>query len=88
MKMDVKAVGKLPTKVLAKEFKLFFLFAYVSIWLCFPVMIAMNLKGASSVINSIDEIYLVQLSFFVWFLILLGMYVLRLFLYFLNKKFN
>lgn len=86
MKVDVKAVGKLPTKVLAKEFMLFILFSYASIWLCFPVMIAMDLKASSSVMDSIDEVYLVQLSLFVWFFVMLVFYVLRLLFYFLVKK--
>jgi hypothetical protein len=87
MKVDVKAVAKLPTKVLAKEFMLFMLFSYVSIWLCFPVMISMDLKASSSVMNSIDEIYLVQLSYFVWFFVLLALYILRFLVNLLVKKF-
>jgi hypothetical protein len=87
MKVDVKAVAKLPTKVLAKEFMLFMLFSYLSIWLCFPVMISMDLKASSSVMNSIDEIYLVQLSYFVWFFVLLALYILRFLVNLLVKKF-
>lgn len=88
MKVDLKAVGKLPTNVLAKEFMLFLLFSYVSVWLCFPVMTAMDLKGSSPVLSSIDEIYLIQLSFIVWFFVMLTLYALRLLFYFLAKKFN
>lgn len=88
MKVDLKAVGKLPTNVLAKEFMLFLLLSYLSVWLCFPVMIAMDLKGSSAVLTSVHEVYLIQLSFLVWFFIMLALYVLRLLFYFLDKKFN
>jgi len=88
MKVDLKAIGKLPTNVLAKEFMLFLLLSYVSIWLCFPVMIAMDLKASSSVLSSLDEVYLIQLSLLVWFFVMLALYVFRLLFYFLDKKFN
>lgn len=88
MKVDVKKIGKLPANVLAKEGMLFLLFSYLGIWLCFPVMSAMNLKATSSVLNSIDDLYLIQLYFVVWFMALLSLYILRLLVYFLEKRFG
>jgi hypothetical protein len=88
MKLDVKQIGKLPANVLAKEARLFLIFSYLAIWLCFAVMSMLDLKAASSLLDSIDEIYLILLYFMVWFIALLSLYVLRLLIYFLEKRFG
>ena len=88
MKVDVKQIAKLPTNVLAKEARLFFLFSYLSIWMCLPVMSMMDLKASTPVLDLIDDIYLIQLHFVVWFFMVLTLYVLRLLIYFLEKRFG
>jgi hypothetical protein len=88
MKVDVKQIGKLPSKVLAKEGRLFLLFSYLGIWLCLPVMSMMDLKASTLVLDLIDEIYLIQLYLVVWFFVVLALYALRLLIYFLEKRFG
>jgi hypothetical protein len=73
---------------IAKEILFFFLFSYLAIWICFPVLIAMDLKASSPIWSPLEETYLIQLFFFVWMLILLSLYALRLVLFFLIKKFE
>jgi hypothetical protein len=88
MKVDVKQIGKLPANVLAKEGRLFLLFSYLGIWMCLPVMSMMDLKASTAVLDLIDEIYLIQLYFVVWFFMVLALYALRLLIYFLEKRFG
>ena len=88
MKVDVKQIGKLPSKVLAKEGRWFLLFSYLGIWLCLPVMSMMDLKASTLVLDLIDEIYLIQLYLVVWFFVVLSLYVLRFLFYFLEKRFG
>ena len=73
---------------IAKEILFFFLFSYLAIWMCFPVLIAMDLKASSPIWSPLEEVYLIQLFFFVWLLILLALYALRLVVFFLIKKFE
>ena len=73
---------------IAKEILFFFLFSYLAIWICFPVLIAMDLKASSPIWSPLEEVYLIQLFFFVWLLILLALYALRLVVFFLIKKFE
>ncbi len=73
---------------IAKEILFFFLFSYLAIWICFPVLIAMDLKASSPIWSPLEETYLIQLFFFVWMLILLSLYALRLVVFFLIKKFE
>jgi len=67
MKVDVKQIAKLPANVLAKEARLFLIFSYLGIWMCLPVMSMMDLKASTPVLDLIDDIYLIQLYFVVWF---------------------
>jgi len=71
---------------IAKEILFFFLFSYLAIWICFPVLIAMDLKASSPIWSPLEEVYLLQLFFFVWMLILVALYALRLVVFFLIKK--
>ena len=73
---------------IAKEILFFFLFSYLAIWICFPVLIAMDLKASSPIWSPLEEVYLLQLFFFVWLLILLALYALRLLVFFVIKKFE
>jgi len=73
---------------IAKEILFFFLFSYLAIWICFPVLIAMDLKASSPIWSPLEEVYLLQLFFFVWMLILVALYALRLVVFFLIKKFE
>ena len=73
---------------IAKEILFFFLFSYLAIWICFPVLIAMDLKASSPIWSPLEEVYLIQLFFFVWLLILVALYALRLVVFFLVKKFE
>lgn len=73
---------------IAKEILFFFLFAYIAIWICFPVLIALDLKASSPIWSPLEEVYLIQLFFFVWFLILLALYALRLVVFFVTQKFS
>lgn len=73
---------------IVKEILFFFLFSYIAIWICFPVLIAMDLKASSPIWSPLEEVYLIQLFFFVWLLILLALYALRLVVFFVIEKFN
>jgi hypothetical protein len=88
MKVDVKQIAKLPSNVLAKEGRLFLLFSYLAIWMCLPVMSLMDLKASTPVLDLIDDIYLIQLHFVVWFFMVISLYVIRLLIYFLEKRFG
>ena len=71
---------------IAKEILLFFLFSYLAVWICFPVLTAMNLKASSPVWSPLEETYLIQLFLFVWMLILAALYAIRLVVFFVIKK--
>ena len=71
---------------IAKEILLFFLFSYLAVWICFPVLTAMNLKASSPVRSPLEETYLIQLFLFVWMLILAALYATRLVIFFVIKK--
>ena len=86
MKVDVKQIAKLPANVLAKEARLFLIFSYLGIWMCLPVMSMMDLKASTPVLDLIDDIYLIQLYFVVWFFMIITLYVIRLLIYFLEKR--
>ena len=73
---------------IAKEVLFFFLFSYLAIWICFPVLIAMDPKASSPIWSPLEEVYLFQLFFFVWLVILLALYALRLLVFFVIKKFE
>jgi hypothetical protein len=88
MKVDVKQIAKLPANVLAKEARLFLIFSYLGIWMCLPVMSMMDLKASTPVLDLIDDIYLIQLYFVVWFFMIITLYVIRLLIYFLEKRFG
>jgi hypothetical protein len=85
---QIKKVGKLPAKVLAKEILFFLLYGYFAVWLCFPVMSGMDLKASNPYLSPLDEIYLAQLSIAVWFGIILAFYILRLIIHLIIQKFS
>ena len=73
---------------IAKEVLFFFLFSYLALWICFPVLFAMDPKASSPIWSPLEEVYLIQLFFFVWLVILLALYALRLLVFFVIKKFE
>jgi hypothetical protein len=73
---------------IAKEILFFFLFSYLAVWICFPVLTAMDLKASSSIWSPLEETYLIQLFLFVWMLIVAALYALRLVVFFFMKKFG
>jgi hypothetical protein len=73
---------------IAKEILFFFLFSYLAVWICFPVLTAMDLKASSSIWSPVEETYLIQLFLFVWMLIVAALYALRLVVFFFMKKFG
>jgi len=75
-------------KKIIKELVYFALFAYLAIWLSYMILIAMNLRSATLNLSDIENVYLVQLSFFVWVISVLMLYILRLIFYFINSKLN
>lgn len=72
---------------IVKEVIFFLLFSYFAIWVTFPVLEYLELKINSSLISTIDELFLFQLWGFTWFLILLTFYIIRLLVYFIVSKF-
>jgi hypothetical protein len=88
IEQQVKKVSKLPNKILAREIRYFLLLSYCSVWICFPVMAEMDLKAATPYLSPLDEIYLAQLSFSVWFGIMIALYILRFLIYLLIQKFK
>jgi hypothetical protein len=73
---------------IAKEILFFFLFSFLAVWICFPVLTALDLKASSSIWSPLEETYLIQLFFFVWMLILAVLYAIRLVVFFFMKKFG
>lgn len=71
-----------------KEFTLLFLFAYVAIWISYAVLSLIYLRSTRPYITSIDEIFLVQLAIFIWFLALIFLYVVRLLVFVVFKRLN
>ncbi|PRY88593.1 hypothetical protein [Mongoliibacter ruber] len=75
-------------KRLTKEVLLFVFFAYLSVWIVMLVLFLSDLRSSSLAISQIEEIFLIQLSIVYWFSSLILLYVLRLLLVFLFKKFS
>lgn len=73
---------------IVKEILLFFLLSFFGVWICFPLLKVMDLKASSSAITSLEEIYLIELTFIVWILVMFVLYLFRFLFYFLDKKFN
>ncbi|GAB2610183.1 hypothetical protein [Belliella aquatica] len=71
-----------------KELTLLFLFAYAAIWISYAVLSVIQLRSASPTMTTIDELYLVQLAIFIWFLVLISLYVLRLLVFIVFKRLN
>lgn len=71
-----------------KELTLLFLFAYAAIWISYAVLSVIHLRSAKPLITSIDEIFLVQLTIFIWFLALIFLYILRLLVSVIYNKLN
>jgi len=71
-----------------KEMVLFGVFAYLAVWLSFLILSFVNLRAANPNLSEIENVYLVQLSFFLWLISLLIIYLLRLIFYFVNSKLN
>lgn len=73
---------------IAKEIIIFLLFAYLAVWLGILVVYFFNLKSESENLTYIDEILLTQLLFFIWVASIAFLYILRLLIHFLIKKFG
>lgn len=71
-----------------KELTIFFVFAYMAVWISFLILSTLNLRSASQEVSRIEEVFLVQLSLFVWFLSLVILYVFRVLYFFIAKKIN
>lgn len=67
---------------------MFVFFAYLSVWIVMLVLFLSDLRSSSLAISQIEEIFLIQLSIVYWFSSLILLYVLRLLLVFLFKKFS
>ena len=71
-----------------KELTIFVLFVYLAVWIGFIVLSILDLRSASAKVNQIEEVFLVQLSLFVWFLSVIMLYVFRILFIFISKKIN
>lgn len=71
-----------------KELTIFVLFVYLAVWIGFIVLSILDLRSASAKVNQIEEVFLVQLSLFVWFLSFIMLYVFRILFIFISKKIN
>jgi hypothetical protein len=71
-----------------KELTIFILFAYIAVWICLILLSSLDLRSASVVATQIEEVFLVQLSLFFWFISLIILYIFRILFFFLEKKFN
>jgi len=71
-----------------REVILFFVFAYLAVWICMVIVAVLDLRSSSQVFSQIDEIFLIQLSIFIWFISLLSLYLLRLLTFYFYKKFS
>lgn len=71
-----------------KELTIFVIFAYLAIWISFIILSTLNLRSASQEVSRIEEVFLVQLSLFVWFLSLVILYMFRVLFFFIAKRIN
>jgi hypothetical protein len=75
-------------KKLFRELILFIVFTYLAVGICVLVLSVLDLRSYSQVISQIDEIFLIQLSVFIWFISLLSLYLLRVLTFYFYKKFS
>jgi len=75
-------------KRLFRELILFIVFTYLAVGICVLVLSVLDLRSYSQVISQIDEIFLIQLSVFIWFISLLSLYLLRVLTFYFYKKFS
>lgn len=71
-----------------KELTIFVLFVYLAVWIGFIILSILDLRSASAKVTQIEEVFLVQLSLFVWFLSFILLYIFRILFIFLAKKIN
>lgn len=71
-----------------KELTIFFVFAYMAVWLGFGVLFVLDLRSASAIVSEIEAVFLVELSVVVWFSSLCFLYILRVLFILLAKKLN
>lgn len=71
---------------IVKEITVFILFGYLAIWLSAILLFSLDLRSSSALVTQFEEIFLVQLSLVSWLGSLIGLYVMRLLVFFLIKK--
>jgi hypothetical protein len=71
-----------------RELILFILISYLAIWVTIIILSNLDLRSSSPIVTQIEEIFLIQLSFIVWFLVLIFLYFVRILFFFLAEKFN
>ena len=72
----------------AREIIVFFLFAYLAVWVDALLIYFFDLKSGHERLTYIDEIFLTQLLFFTWVASVIFLYILRLLTHFILKKFG
>jgi hypothetical protein len=71
-----------------REFILFILLAYLAVWMSIVIISSLDLRSSAPRVTQIEEVFLIQLSFFIWILVLLFFYFIRIIIYFLAEKFK
>ena len=71
-----------------REFILFILLAYLAVWMSIVIISSLDLRSSAPRVTQIEEVFLIQLSFFIWILVLLFFYFIMIIIYFLAEKFK
>jgi len=71
-----------------REFILFILLAYLAVWMSIVIISSLDLRSSAPRVTQIEEVFLIQLSFFIWIVVLLFFYFIRIIIYFLAEKFK
>lgn len=69
-----------------RELTLFILLAYLAIWISFVLISSLDLRSSAPRVTQIEEVFLIQLFFFIWFVVLLFLYFIRIVIFFLSDK--
>lgn len=69
-----------------RELILFVLLSYLSIWISIVIIYNLDLRSSDTLVTKIEEVFLIQLSLIIWFLILIVLYFFRILIFLIPKK--
>lgn len=69
-----------------RELILFVLLSYLSIWISIVIIYNLDLRSSDTLVTKVEEVFLIQLSLIIWFLILIVLYFFRILIFLIPKK--